>query len=85
MPNVLTQRWDDIIVALYMASVNQEPTKLGTTAKSPLRIQVRVAVNPVFAKTRRVALKTDGIATLQRIKAEVRRRSAGPSKWKIDG
>ncbi len=42
--------------------------------KEALRIQDRFVAEPLFARTGRGYLKSEGVATLQKIKANVRRR-----------
>ena len=44
--------------------------------KEALRIQHRFVAEPVFAKTGQGYLKSEGISTIHRIKANVRRRAA---------
>jgi len=45
-----------------------------------LRIQDRFVAEPLFAKTGRGYLKSEGVATLQKIKANLRRRVSTKSK-----
>ena len=45
-----------------------------------LRIQNRFVAEPLFAKTGRGYLKSEGIATLQKIKSNLRRKSPAKSK-----
>jgi hypothetical protein len=63
-----------------MATTNQVQKNLRNAMKEALRIQDRFAAEPVFAKTGRGYLKSEGVATLQEIKANLRRRAAAKSK-----
>ena len=42
--------------------------------REALRIQVRFVAEPLFAKTGRVYLKSEGVSTLQNIESNLRRR-----------
>ena len=44
--------------------------------KEALRIQDRFVAEPLFAKTGRGYLKSDGVSSLQKIKANLRRKAA---------
>jgi hypothetical protein len=68
-----------------MAKANQVQKNLRAAMKDALRIQDRFVAEPVFAKTGRGHLKSEGVATLQKIKTGVRRRSAPRAKWKSNG
>ncbi len=48
--------------------------------KDALRIQHRFVAEPVFAKTGRGYLKSEGVKTLQKIKANLKNRRAAPCK-----
>ena len=48
--------------------------------KEALRIQNRFVAEPLFAKTGRGYLKSEGVATLQKIKSSLRCRTASKSK-----
>jgi len=44
--------------------------------REALRIQDRFVAEPLFAKTGRGYLKSEGVSTLARIKANIRRKTA---------
>ena len=48
--------------------------------REALRIQNRFVAEPLFAKTGRGYLKSEGVSTLNRIKANLRRKAAAKSK-----
>jgi hypothetical protein len=48
--------------------------------REALRIQDRFVDEPLFAKTGRGYLKGEGVSTLSKIKANLRRKSAAKSK-----
>jgi hypothetical protein len=48
--------------------------------RDALRIQNRFVAEPLFAKTGRGYLKSEGLATLQKIKSNLRRKSPAKSK-----
>lgn len=48
--------------------------------REALRIQDRFVPEPVFAKTGRGYLKSEGVATLQKIKSSLRRKTASKTK-----
>ncbi len=48
--------------------------------KEALRIQDRFTAEPLFAKTGRGSLKSEGVVTLQKIKSNLRRHASGKSK-----
>ena len=45
-----------------------------------LRIQDRFVPEPLFARTGQGYLKSEGVSTLQKIKANLRRKSSGKAK-----
>ena len=49
---------------------------LRAAMKEALRMQDRFVAEPVFAKTGRGYLKSDGVSTLQKIKANLRRKAS---------
>jgi hypothetical protein len=51
--------------------------------KDGLRIQDRFAAEPVLARTGKGYLKSEGVATLQRIKANLKKRSRNNQPSKI--
>ena len=57
-----------------MAMASQVQKNLRDAMKEALRIQDRFVAEPLFARTGRGYLKSEGVATLQKIKANVRRR-----------
>ncbi len=65
-----------------MASVSQIQANLRAEMKDALRIQDRFVPEPVFAfaKTGRGHLKSEGVATLHKIKAGVRHRSSAKAR-----
>ena len=65
---------------LVMASVSQIQANLRAAMKDALRIQDRFVPEPVFAKTGRGHLKSEGVATLHKIKAGVRHRSSAKAR-----
>jgi hypothetical protein len=48
--------------------------------RDALRIQDRFVPEPLFAKTGRGHLKSEGVATLQKIKTNLRHKSAAKGK-----
>jgi hypothetical protein len=65
---------------LDMASVSQIQKNLRAAMKDALRIQDRFVPEPVFAKTGRGYLKSEGVSTLHKIKAGIRHRSSGKAR-----
>lgn len=63
-----------------MASMSQIQKNLRAAMKDALRIQDRFVAEPVFAKTGRGYLKREGVATMHKIKASVRHRSAAGAR-----
>ena len=59
-----------------MATATQVQKNLQAAMREALRIQDRFVAEPLFAKTGRGYLKSEGVATLQRIKANLHRRPA---------
>ena len=53
---------------------------LQAAMREALRIQNRLVAEPLFAKTGRGHLKSEGVSTLQKIKASVRRKSPAQGK-----
>jgi len=49
---------------------------LRAAMKEALRIQERFVAEPVFAKTGRGHLKSEGVSTLQKIKANLRQKGS---------
>jgi hypothetical protein len=49
---------------------------LRAAMKDALRIQDRFVAEPVFAKTGRGYLKSEGVGTMQKIKTNLRRKSS---------
>ena len=62
-----------------MAVATQVQKNLQAAMREALRIQDRFVAEPLFAKTGRGFLKSEGVGPLQRIKANLHRR---PSKAK---
>lgn len=59
-----------------MAAPSQIQKNLRDAMKEALRIQDRFVPEPLFAKTGRGYLKSEGVSTLQRIKSSLRRKAA---------
>ena len=59
-----------------MAAVTQVQRNLQAAMREALRIQDRFVAEPLFARTGRGHLKTEGVSTLQSIKANLRRHPA---------
>jgi hypothetical protein len=57
---------------LCMATTSQVQKNLRNAMREALRIQDRLVAEPHFAKTGRGYLKSEGVATLQKIKASRR-------------
>jgi len=57
-----------------MAAATQVQKNLQAAMREALRIQVRFVAEPLFAKTGRVYLKSEGVSTLQNIESNLRRR-----------
>jgi hypothetical protein len=54
----------------------QAEKNLRAAMREALRIQDRFVAEPLFAKTGRGYLKSEGVSTLQRIKSNLRRKSS---------
>jgi len=63
-----------------MAAGSQVQKNLRDAMKEALRIQDRFVAEPLFARTGRGYLKSEGVATLQKIKSNLRRRVSARSK-----
>jgi len=63
-----------------MATATQIQKNLQLAMRDALRIQDRFVAEPLFAKTGRGYLKSEGVSTLQRIKSNLRRRSSAKAK-----
>ena len=63
-----------------MAAVSQVQKNLQAAMRDALRIQDRFVAEPLFAKTGRGYLKSEGVSTLQKIKSNLRRKSAAKAK-----
>jgi hypothetical protein len=59
-----------------MAAATQVQKNLQSAMREALHIQDRFVAEPLFAKTGRGYLKSEGVTTLQKIKSKLRRRSA---------
>ena len=66
-------RWRSIIYSMAATKVQRN---LRAAMKEALRIQDRFAAEPLFAKTGRGYLKSEGVSTLQKIKANIRRKAS---------
>ena len=59
-----------------MATATQVQKNLHAAMREALRIQDRFVAEPLFAKTGRGYLKSEGVSTLQRIKSNLQHRPA---------
>jgi len=62
-----------------MAAATKVQKNLQAAMREALQIQERFVAEPLFARTGRGYLKSEGVSTLRRIKSNLRRR---PSKSK---
>jgi hypothetical protein len=69
----LLRHW---VIFYYMADPVQIQKNLRAAMKEALRIQDRFVAEPVFAKTGRGYLKSEGVGTMGKIKANLRRRAS---------
>jgi hypothetical protein len=63
-----------------MAAATQVKKKLRAAMREALRIQDRFVAEPLFAKTGQGYLRSEGVATLQKIKSNLRRKSSSKGK-----
>ena len=63
-----------------MATGSHVQKNLQAAMREALRIQDRFVAEPLFAKTGRGYLKGEGVSTLYKIKANLRRKAAAKSK-----
>ena len=63
-----------------MAAASQVQKNLHAAMREALRIQDRFVAEPLFARTGRGHLKSKGVSTLNKIKANLRRKTAARSK-----
>jgi hypothetical protein len=63
-----------------MPVTTQVKKNLRAAMREALRIQDRFVAEPLFAKTGQGYLKNEGVATLQKIKSNLRRKSAVKAK-----
>ena len=59
-----------------MATASHVQKSLQAAMREALRIQDRFVAEPLFAKTGRGYLKSEGVTTLSKIKSNLRRKSA---------
>lgn len=59
-----------------MAAASQVQKNLHAAMREALRIQDRFVAEPLFARTGRGHLKSEGVSTLGKIKANLRRKAA---------
>jgi len=59
-----------------MATASQVQKNLQAAMREALRIQDRFVAEPLFAKTGRGYLKSEGVSTIGKIKANLRRKAA---------
>ena len=57
-----------------MATATQVEKNLRAAMRDALRIQDRFVAEPLFAKTGRGYLKSEGVSTLQKIKTSLRKK-----------
>lgn len=65
---------------LGVAASSQVQKNLQAAMREALRMQDRFVAEPLFAKTGRGYLKSEGVSTLSKIKANLRRKPAAKSK-----
>ena len=63
-----------------MAAASQVQKNLQAAMREALRIQDRFVAELLFARTGRGHLKSEGVSTLNKIKANLRRKTAARSK-----
>jgi hypothetical protein len=63
-----------------MAMATQAEKNLRAAMRDALRIQNRFVPEPLFAKTGRGHLKSEGVSTLQKIKSSLARKSAAKGR-----
>jgi hypothetical protein len=63
-----------------MATGSQVQKNLQAAMREALRIQDRFVPEPLYAKTGRGYLKGEGVSTLNKIKANLRRKAAAKAK-----
>ena len=63
-----------------MAAASQVQKNLQAAMREALRIQDRFVAEPLFARTGRGHLKSEGVSTLNKIKANLSRKTAARSK-----
>ena len=63
-----------------MAAATQVEKNLRKAMREALRIQDRFVPEPLFAKTGRGYLKSEGVSTLQKIKSNLRSKAAAQAR-----
>jgi hypothetical protein len=63
-----------------MPTATQVQKNLRAAMREALRIQDRFVAEPLFAKTGRGYLKSEGVSTLQKIKSGLRRKSPAKAR-----
>jgi hypothetical protein len=63
-----------------MPAATQVEKNFRAAMRDALRIQDRFVPEPLFARTGRGFLKSEGVATLQKIKSNLRRKSSSKPK-----
>jgi len=63
-----------------MAALTKVEKNLRAAMRDALRIQDRFVPEPLFAKTGRGYLKSEGVSTLQKIKSNLARKSAAKGR-----
>jgi hypothetical protein len=68
------------VTLFFVATASQVEKNFRAAIRDALRIQDRFVPEPLFAKTGRGYLKSEGIATLKKIKVNLRRKSPVKAK-----
>jgi hypothetical protein len=63
-----------------MAAVSQVQKNLQAAMREALRLQDRFVPEPLFARTGRGYLKSEGVSTLSKIKTNLRRKASSRSR-----
>ena len=64
------------IIGRFMGAESQVEKNLRVAVKEALRIQDRFVAEPVFARTGKGHLKSEGVRTLQKIKSSLHKRTS---------
>jgi hypothetical protein len=77
---LLSSAWGLVFGDLVTIPVTQAEKNLRAAMKDVLRIQDLFTAEPLFAKTGRSHLKSEGVSTLQKIRSSLRRKSPARAK-----